>query len=125
MTAAPATRFARGKVIERTGDGLLATFDGPARAVTCAESISAELGILDLEVRAGVHAGEVELRGDKVGGIAVHIAARVMGAAGAGDVLVSRTIRELVAGSGLEFEDRGMHDLKGLDESWQLFAVKR
>lgn len=116
---------AGGKVVERTGDGLLATFDGPARAVACAESISAELGRLDLEVRAGVHAGEVELRGDKVGGIAVHIAARVMGAAGAGDVLVSRTIRDLVAGSGLEFEDRGMHDLKGLDESWQLFAVKR
>lgn len=115
---------AGGRVVERTGDGLLATFDAPARAVACAGAIAAELSRLGLEVRAGVHAGEVERRGDKIGGIAVHITARVMSEAGAGDVLVSRTIRDLVAGSGLEFEDRGMHELKGLNESWQLFAVK-
>jgi class 3 adenylate cyclase/pimeloyl-ACP methyl ester carboxylesterase len=116
---------ADGRVVERTGDGLLATFDGPARAVACAQSIATELARLGLDVRAGVHAGEVERRADKIGGIAVHIAARVMGEAGPGEVLVSRTIKDLVAGSGLEFQDRGMHTLKGLTDDWQLFAVER
>jgi class 3 adenylate cyclase len=113
----------RGKLVDRAGDGMLATFDGPARAVRCATAIGTELRKLGLEMRAGVHAGEIELRGDGVAGIAVHLAARVMGKAGAGDVIVSRTVRDLTVGSGLEFRDFGVHELKGIPGAWELFAL--
>jgi class 3 adenylate cyclase/pimeloyl-ACP methyl ester carboxylesterase len=113
----------RGKLVDRAGDGMLATFDGPARAVRCATAIGTELRKLGLEMRAGVHAGEIELRGDGVAGIAVHLAARVMGQAGAGEVMVSRTVRDLTVGSGLEFRDRGVHELKGIPGAWELFAL--
>jgi class 3 adenylate cyclase/pimeloyl-ACP methyl ester carboxylesterase len=116
------SRF-RGRLVKRTGDGILATFDGPARAVRCAETICRDARRLGVEVRAGVHAGEIELRGDDVGGIAVHLAARVMGQAGPGEVVVSRTVKDLTAGSGLSFEDRGTRELKGVPDPWQLFAL--
>ncbi|MBV8960399.1 MAG: adenylate/guanylate cyclase domain-containing protein, partial [Actinobacteria bacterium] len=103
-------------------DGALATFDGPARAVRCAKSIAESVRSLGIEIRAGVHTGEVELRGDDVGGIGVHIGARVASAAQASQVLVSRTVVDLVAGSGLDFSDVGVHELKGVPGEWQLFA---
>jgi class 3 adenylate cyclase len=112
-----------GKYIESTGDGLLATFDGPARAVRCAQAIGAALRPLGLEIRAGCHTGEVEIDDDGVAGIAVHIGARVAALAGPGEVLVSSTVRDLVAGAGLEFEERGEYDLKGVPGSWRLYAV--
>lgn len=113
----------RGRKVASTGDGVLATFDGPARAVRCAEAIIAAVRPLGIELRAGLHAGEVEVRGRDIGGIAVHIGQRVSAMAGPGEVLVSRTVTDLVAGSGLEFEDRGEHELKGVPGSWQLYAV--
>lgn len=113
----------RGRLVQRTGDGLLATFDGPARGVRCAQAICNEVGELGVEVRSGVHVGEIELRGEDIGGIAVHLAARVMGEADAGEVLVTRTVKDLTAGSGLAFEDRGLHQLKGMPEPWQLLAL--
>jgi class 3 adenylate cyclase len=113
----------RGRKVNPTGDGMLATFDGPARAVRCAQSLIAATRTLDLDIRAGLHTGEVELRGHDIGGIAVHIGARVSALAGPGEVLVSRTVTDLVAGSGIEFEDRGEHSLKGIPEPWRLFAV--
>jgi class 3 adenylate cyclase len=113
----------RGRLVKTTGDGLLATFDGPARAVRCAQAVAAEVRAVGLEVRAGVHTGEVELRGDDVGGIAVHVGARVAALAGAGEVLASRTVTDLVAGSGIVFEDRGEHALKGVPGTWRLFAA--
>ena len=103
---------------------MLATFTGPARAVRCATAIREGLRRLGLEVKAGVHVGEIELRGVDVGGIAVHIAARVQALAEPGEVLVSRTVVDLVAGSGIEFEDRGEHELKGVPRSWRLFAAE-
>jgi class 3 adenylate cyclase/pimeloyl-ACP methyl ester carboxylesterase len=112
-----------GRSIKGTGDGVLATFSGPARAVRCAEAIREGLRRLGLEVTAGVHVGEIELRGVDVGGIAVHIAARVQALARPGEILVSRTVVDLVAGSGIEFEDRGEHELRGVPRSWRLFAV--
>jgi len=113
-----------GREVKHTGDGFLATFDGPARAIRCAEAIRERLRPLALDVRLGLHAGEVELRADDdIGGIAVHIGARVAALAGAGEVLVSRTVRDLVAGSGIEFVDRGVHRLKGVDDDWHLYAV--
>jgi class 3 adenylate cyclase len=112
-----------GRVIKTTGDGLLATFEGPARAVRCACSIGDALSSHGVAIRAGVHTGEIELRGDDVGGIAVNIGARVEAAAQPGEVLVSRTVKDLVAGSGLVFADRGTHQLKGVPDEWQLFAV--
>jgi len=115
-------RFA-GRLVKSTGDGTLATFDGPAGAIQCALAIRDALHQLGLEVRAGVHIGEIELRGDDVAGIAVHIAQRVSSLAGPGDVLVSRTIVDLVAGSDLAFEDRGEHQLRGVPGDWRLFAV--
>ncbi len=114
----------RGREVKTMGDGVLATFDGPARAMRAAVAICAGARRLDLEVRAGLHTGEVEQRGDDVSGVAVHIAQRVSGLAGAGEVLVSRTVVDLVTGSGTEFADRGQHELKGLEGSWQLFAVR-
>jgi class 3 adenylate cyclase len=113
-----------GEEIDTAGDGFLAVFDGPARAIRCAAAIRDALGSLGLRVRAGVHTGEVERpSGAKPRGIAVHVAARIMSLAGAGDVLVSSTTRDLVAGSGLELEDRGEHALKGLGERRRVFAA--
>jgi pimeloyl-ACP methyl ester carboxylesterase len=113
----------RGREVKTLGDGHLATFDGPARAVRCGEAIAAAAGDLDLEVRIGLHTGEVELMNGDVGGIAVHIAARIGSAAGAGEVLVSSTVKDLVAGSGLDFDDRGTKELKGVPGEWHLFAA--
>jgi len=118
------TKF-RGREIDTAGDGFLATFDGPARAVRCACAIVDGVRGLGIEVRAGVHTGEVELVGDHVRGIAVHIAARVAALAGAGDVLVSSTVTGLVAGSGLQFKDRGEHPLKGVQGLWRTYLVQR
>jgi class 3 adenylate cyclase len=114
----------RGREVNTAGDGLLATFDGPNRAIRCACSVRERLRPLGLEVRTGLHTGECELIGDDVGGIAVHIAARVAAAAEAQEVLVSSTVRDLVAGSGLKFADRGMHGLKGVPGEWRLFLVQ-
>jgi class 3 adenylate cyclase len=113
----------RGKLVKGTGDGVMATFDGPARAITCAVAIRDALKGLALDVRAGIHCGEIEIRGDDVAGIAVHTAARVAALASTGEVLVSRTVTDLVAGSGIEFIDRGEHELKGVPGSWRLFGV--
>jgi len=116
------TRF-RGREIDTAGDGLFATFDGPARAIRCATAIASGVRSLGIEVRTGVHTGECELMGDKVSGIAVHTGARVAAQAAPSEVLVSGTVRDLVAGSGLQFEDRGTRPLKGLPGDWRLFAV--
>jgi class 3 adenylate cyclase len=114
----------RGREVKTTGDGFLATFDGPARAIRAAASIRDGVRDLGLEVRVGLHTGECELLGDDIGGIAVHIAARVLGAAGPGEIVCSRTVKDLVAGSGFAFADRGTHSLKGVPDSWQLHAVE-
>ncbi len=116
------TRFG-GREIDTAGDGFLATFDGPARAVRCAVSIAEALKPLGLEVRAGAHTGEIELAGDDVRGIAVHIGARVAALAGPSEVWVSSTVKDLVAGSGLAFQDRGLHALKGVPDEWHLYSV--
>ncbi len=113
----------RGREVKTIGDGFLATFDGPARGIQCAQAIVSAGGLLGIEIRAGLHTGECELMGDDVGGIAVHIGARVAAMAGSGEVLVSSTVKDLVAGSGIEFEDRGSHELKGVPGEWRLFAV--
>jgi class 3 adenylate cyclase len=113
----------RGHEVKTMGDGFLATFDGPARAIRCACALQEELAGLGIEVRAGIHTGEVELIGDDVGGMAVNIGARIGALAEAGEVLVSSTVRELVVGSGLEFSDRGTRTLKGAPDEWRLFAV--
>lgn len=118
------SRF-RGHEVKTTGDGILATFDGPARGVRCACAITDEIRPLGIEVRAGLHTGECEVMGDDVGGIAVHIGARVAALAGAGEVLVSSTVKDLVAGSGLRFGDRGSQSLKGLPGEWHIYAVER
>jgi class 3 adenylate cyclase len=112
-----------GRLVKNTGDGVLATFAGPARGTEAARWLLEELAREDLHARAGLHVGEIELRGDDVAGMAVHVAARVMGQAGPDEVLVSRTARDLTAGSGLSFEDRGTRELKGLPDEWQLFAL--
>jgi class 3 adenylate cyclase len=114
---------ARGRAIKTTGDGFLATFDGPARAVRCVESIREGLEHTGVEIRAGLHTGEIEVIGEDVGGIGVHIAARVAALAGSGETLVSSTVKDLVAGSGIEFADRGEHTLKGVPGEWRLFEV--
>jgi class 3 adenylate cyclase len=111
--------------VNSTGDGVLATFDGPARAIRCGDAIIASIREIGIDVRAGLHAGEVEQRGDDIGGIAVHLAARVMETAAPGEVVVSSTVKDLVAGSGLCFADRGVHVLKGVPGEWRLFAVDR
>ena len=113
----------RGNEIRSLGDGFLATFDGPARAVRCACAISEAVGPLDIQVRCGLHTGEIETAGDGVQGIAVHIASRVSALAEAGEILVSRTVKDLVAGSGLQFKERGKHSLKGLREPMELYAA--
>ena len=112
-----------GVLVKSTGDGMLARFDGPSRAVQCAHAMRHRTDRLGLAIRAGAHTGEIELRGDDIGGIAVHIASRVAGLAGSGEVLVSRTVRDLSVGSGVVFEDRGEHALKGVPDSWQLYAA--
>ena len=116
------SRF-RGREVKSLGDGFLATFDGPARAIHCARAIRDALQRLEVPVRIGVHTGEVELADDDVRGIAVHITSRVAGLGGAGDVLVSRTVRDLVAGSGIRFEDFGSHTLKGIPDAWQVYRA--
>ena len=113
----------RGVEIDTTGDGFLATFDGPARGIRCALAIRDDVQRLGMQIRAGLHTGECELMGGKVGGIAVHIGARVMSCAGANEVLVSGTVKDLVAGSGLTFEEHGTHELKGVPGTWQLYSV--
>jgi class 3 adenylate cyclase len=114
-----------GRLVKTTGDGILATFDGPARSVRCAQAISDGAQALGIGVRAGVHTGEVELRGNDIAGLGVNIAARIEALAGPGEVLVSRTVTDLVVGSGIEFDDRGDHDLKGVPGRWQVFAARR
>jgi class 3 adenylate cyclase len=113
----------RGRMIDTAGDGVFATFDGPARAIRCAEAIRSRLRDLELDVRVGVHTGECELVGDKPTGIAVHTGARIAAAAEAGEILVSSTVKDLVAGSGISFHDRGKHALKGVPDEWRLYAV--
>jgi class 3 adenylate cyclase/pimeloyl-ACP methyl ester carboxylesterase len=113
----------RGREVNTSGDGFLAMFDGPQRAIRCAMAIRDAVQALGIQVRAGLHTGECEVRGDDIGGIGVHIGARVSALAGANEVLVSSTLRDLVIGSGLEFEERGSHELKGVPGEWRLFAV--
>jgi class 3 adenylate cyclase/esterase/lipase len=115
----------RGQLVKRTGDGLLATFDGPGRGVLAAHAIRNAARLLGLEVRAGVHTGEIERRNDDVSGIAVHIGARIGAMAAPGEVLVSSTVKDLVVGSGIEFTDRGRHSLKGIPGEWQVWAASR
>ena len=122
MVRALLGRF-RGKEVDTAGDGFFATFDGPARAVRCGQAITAAVPELGLEVRAGVHTGEVQTIADKVGGIAVNVGARVAALAGPGEVLVSQTVKDLVAGSGLVFEYAGEHELKGVPDLWHLYRV--
>jgi class 3 adenylate cyclase/pimeloyl-ACP methyl ester carboxylesterase len=113
----------RGKLVKSTGDGILATFDGPGRGVRCALALGEAARQLGLPMRAGLHTGEIEVRGNDVGGIAVHVAARVMGQSHANEVIVSRVVTDLVAGAGLKFAERGSFDLKGIPGSWDLFAA--
>jgi len=122
VVRAQLNRF-RGREVNTSGDGFLAMFDGPQRAIRCTMAIRDAVQALGIEVRAGLHTGECEVRGDNIGGIGVHIGARVSALAGPNDVLVSSTLRDLVIGSGLEFEDRGAHELKGVPGEWRLFAV--
>ncbi len=114
-----------GHWVRSTGDGMLATFPGPGRAIVGAADLLGAIGGLDLRLRTGIHTGEIEVRGSDVGGIAVHLAARIMAEAAADEILVSRTVKDLVVGSDLAFEDRGVHTLKGIDEAWHLYAVAR
>jgi len=110
--------------VKTTGDGVLATFDGPAAAIRCAQAIADALSQIGVDIRCGIHVGEVEQRDDDIAGIAVHTAQRICSAAQPGETLVSRTVTDLVAGSNIEFEDREEHDLKGVSGSWRLFAVQ-
>jgi pimeloyl-ACP methyl ester carboxylesterase len=123
VTAELTQRF--GTVVKSTGDGHLTTFDGPTRAICCAEALRVDAETLGIQIRAGIHTGECELLDADIGGLAVHIAARILGQAGAGDILVSRTVRDLVVGSGTGFEDRGSVELRGVPGTWQLLAVDR
>ena len=124
ITAELTERFG-GTVVKSTGDGHLATFDGPTQAIRCAETLRTDAETLGIEIRAGIHTGECELLDNDIGGIAVHIAARILGQAGAGEILVSRTVCDLVVGSGTGFEDRGSVELRGVPGAWQLLAVDR
>lgn len=123
LTRAQVDHF-RGRVVKTTGDGVLATFDGPARAIRCACALRDAARSIGVQLRSGIHTGEVEQRGDDIGGIAVHIAARVQSIAHASEVIVSRTVADLVAGSGITFDDRGEHELKGIPGQWRLLAVE-
>jgi class 3 adenylate cyclase len=122
LVRAEVLRF-RGRLVKSTGDGVLATFDGPGRAIRCACAVRDSVRSLGIDVRSGLHSGEVEVLADDIAGVAVHLGARVSAAAGAGEVLVSSTVKDLVAGSGIEFEDRGERELKGVPGSWRLYAV--
>jgi class 3 adenylate cyclase len=122
IVRAQLARF-RGREVSTSGDGFLAMFDGPQRAIRCAMAIRDAVQTLGIDVRAGLHTGECEVRGNDIGGIAVHLGARVSALAGPNEVLVSSTLRDLVIGSGLEFEERGGHQLKGVPGEWHLFAV--
>jgi class 3 adenylate cyclase len=113
-----------GRLVKTTGDGALATFEGPAKAIRCSLGMQKRLGGIDIRVRCGLHAGEVEVRGDDVGGIAVHIAARVLAEAEPGEILASSTVKDLVVGSGMTFSDRGIRTLKGVPDEWRLYAVE-
>jgi class 3 adenylate cyclase len=113
-----------GQLVKTTGDGLLATFDGPGRAIRCAAALRDELAGIGLQIRAGLHTGEIELRHADVGGIAVHIASRVMAGAAPGEIRTSRTVHDLVVGSGLTLDDLGLQPLKGIEGTWQLFAAR-
>ena len=124
ITADLTERFG-GTVVQNTGDGHLTTFDGPTQAIRCAEALRADVETLGIEIRIGIHTGECELLGTDIGGIAVHIAARILGQASAGEILVSGTVRDLVVGSGTSFEDRGSVELRGVPGTWQLLAVHR
>jgi pimeloyl-ACP methyl ester carboxylesterase len=124
ITADAAERFG-GTVVKSTGDGHLITFDGPTQAIRCAEALRDDAEKLSIETRIGIHTGECELIDTDIGGIAVHIAARILGQAGAGEILVSRTVRDLVVGSGIGFEDRGVVELRGVPGNWELLAVDR
>jgi pimeloyl-ACP methyl ester carboxylesterase len=124
VTAELTGRFG-GSVVKSTGDGHLVTFDGPTQAICCAEALCAAAETLGIEIRAGIHTGECELHDADISGIAVHIAARILGQANANEILVSRTVRDLVVGSGTDFEDRGTVELRGVPDSWQLLAVDR
>jgi class 3 adenylate cyclase len=110
--------------VNTQGDGFVATFDGPGRAIECGCAIRDAVHALGIEARAGLHTGEIEVRGDDIAGMAVHIAARVSALAGSEEVLVSSTVKDLVVGSGFEFEQRGEHELKGVPGTWRLFSVK-
>src|SRR5262249_21236192 len=118
-------KFFRGKEVDTAGDGFLAVFDGPARAVSCARACQQAVCSLGLTLRVGVHTGECEIIENKIGGIAVHIGARIGAIAGPNEVLVSGTVKDLVVGSGLRFEDRGLHTLKGVPGQWRLFAAQK
>ena len=124
MTRRELARF-RGQEIKNTGDGILATFDGPARGIRCARAMGDSMNELGIKIRSGLHTGECELTGDDISGIAVHIGARVSAHAGPDEVVVSQTVKDLVAGSGLQFQDLGMHTLKGVPGEWGLHAVER
>jgi pimeloyl-ACP methyl ester carboxylesterase len=114
----------KGREIKTTGDGVLAAFDGPGKAIRCASAIAEGAHRLGVELRAGLHVGEVELRGEDIGGIAVHVASRVMSNAAPGEILVSSTVKDLVIGAGISFDDRGSHELKGVPGEWRLFSVR-
>jgi len=114
----------RGRRVHSTGDGILAVFDGPGRAIACARDLHRELAALDLPIRAALHTGEIEVRGEEVGGIAVHIAARILSLAGAGETLLSRVVTDLVVGARFNFADRGQHALKGVAGAWQIYALE-
>jgi class 3 adenylate cyclase len=113
----------RGREINTTGDGFVASFDGPARAIRCAQAIIEAARKLGIELRTGLHTGECEVRGDDLGGLAVHIAGPISALARPGEVFVSGTVKDLVAGSGIEFDDRGEHTLKGVPGTWNLFSA--
>lgn len=122
ITRSEIARF-RGREGKHTGDGFLVSFEGPARGVRCAGAPTARMRERGLEIRCGVHTGECERRGDDLGGIAVHIGARIAAMADPSEILVSRTVKELVAGSGIEFRERGTHVLKGIPDRWSLFSL--
>jgi len=113
----------RGRIVKNRGDGFLAIFDGPARAIRCAVAVAARVRSTGMDIRSGLHSGECEMRGDDIGGIAVNIGARVSDLAGPSEVLVSSTVKDLVVGSGIRFDDRGPHALKGIADEWRLFVV--
>ena len=117
-------RIFRGREVNTTGDGFVAAFDGPARAIRCGQAIIDATRSLGIELRVGLHTGECEVRGNDLGGLAVHIAARIGSLASPNEILVSSTVKDLVVGSGIEFRDRGTHELKGVPGSWHLFRVE-